>query len=168
MNRERKKRKWKAKKKAEKSQTEKIKKKTQAIAYGRDMHISTKQCMYISKAIKGKRIDAAIAYLNQVIMMKKAVPFKGEIPHRKGRIMSGRYPVKASKLVINILKGLKGNAIVNGLDLDKTVISESCANSARRPARSGGRQAKRTHLMIIAKEIKSQNQDSKKKQEAKK
>jgi len=113
----------KEKKPEKKKKDEKPKvKKYEATANGSSMHISRKQATYICSFIKGKEIDEAIADLNQVILLKKAVPFKGEIPHRKG-MMSGRYPVKASKLFIDILKALKGNSIVNGLEVDNIKIS---------------------------------------------
>jgi ribosomal protein L22 len=129
-------------------------KKYEAFAKGLSFPMSKKHSMYISNAIKGKTIDEAIQYLQRVIAFKQAVPFKGEIPHRKGPgMMSGRYPINASKLYINLLKGLKGNAIVNGLELERTRIVESCSNWASRPLRTGGRAAKRTNVVIRAKEV---------------
>lgn len=127
-------------------------KKEEAIARGISIRASKKHCVYICSFIKNKKIDKAIEDLTEVIKMKKPIPFKGEIPHRKG-MMSGRYPIKASKYFINVLKALKGNAIVNGLDLDKTRIYIASANWASRPARSAGRRAKRTHVLLKAKEI---------------
>ena len=109
--------------------------------------------MYICRFIKGKSIDEAINLLNDVIEMRKFVPFKGEIPHRKGRgVMSARYPIAASKQFIPVLKGLKGNSIANGLDLDKTIIYYCSASWASRPVRSGGRKGKRVNLILKAKE----------------
>lgn len=130
-------------------------KKTEATARGVSVRASKRQCMYISSFIKGKTVDVAIQDLEKVIAMKKAVPFKGEVPHRKGKgMMSGRYPVNASKIFIAILKALRGNILVNGLDLDKTIISESVSNWASRPQRKGGVKSKRTHVTIIAREAK--------------
>lgn len=129
-------------------------KKELAIANGLDLHASKKHCMYISTFVKGKKIDDAIKQLEEVIKLKRAIPFKGEIPHRKGDMMSGRYPVNASKLYINILKGLKGNVLANGMDLDKTVITSSISNWSTRPQRRGGGRFKRTNVYITAKEIK--------------
>ena len=64
--------------------------------------------MYICNFIRGKKIDSAISDLELVIKKKKAVPFKGEIPHRRDLgVMSGRYPINASKIFIQILKGLR-------------------------------------------------------------
>ncbi|MBX4211863.1 hypothetical protein KW787_00195 [Candidatus Pacearchaeota archaeon] len=139
-----------------KKEVPKVPKKDFAIAHGLGMHASKKHCMYISSFIKGKTIDAAIRDLEQVIKMKRAVPFKGEIPHRKGKgMMSGRYPVNASKLFITLLKGLKGNAIVNGMDIDKTKIELSSSSWASRPQRRGGVRGKRTNVLIKAQEMKS-------------
>lgn len=125
---------------------------TEAIARGINLPISKKHSMYICKFIKSKPIEKALYDLKNVIELKQAVPFKGEIPHRKG-MMSGRYPIKASRLFINILKSLKGNAIINALDLDKTRIVFASANWASRPARFEGRRAKRTHVILKAKEV---------------
>ena len=131
---------------------EKIKK-TEAIAKGSSLPISKKQSMYICKFIKNKPIDLAISDLSKVITMKKVVPFKGEIPHRKGKgIMSGRYPIKASKYFITLLKSLKGNIIINNLDPDKAKIAIASASWAARPMRSKGRLAKRTNIVLIARE----------------
>lgn len=127
-------------------------KKNEALARGRSIPVSKRQCMYISNFIKNKKIDDAILDLEKVIKFKKVVPFKGEIPHRKG-MMSGRYPIKASKIFIKILKGLKGNALVKGLDLEKARIILASANWASRPRRREGTTAKRTHVLIKAMEV---------------
>ncbi len=139
-------------KKTESKPQVKKEKKSEAIAKGVSLHASKKQCMYICKFIKGKSVDQAIADLIQVTKLKKAVPFKGEIPHRKGDMMSGRYPVKASKEFIYLLKGLKGNIVTNGLELEKAKIKIATASWASRPLRKGGMQGKRTNVLLIAKE----------------
>src|SRR3989338_2539166 len=61
------------------AKVEKVKK-TEAVARGVSVRASKRHCMYICSFIKGKKIDAAIADLEQVIKIKKIVPFKGEIP----------------------------------------------------------------------------------------
>jgi len=131
-----------------------IKKKYEAIVNGQSLRASKKHCMYICNFIKNKKIDDAIADLQSVIKMKIAIPFKGEIPHRKGNMMSGRYPVKTSKQFIPLLQSLKGNAIVNGLDIDKVRIVIASPSWASRPLRKGSVEAKRTNVILIAKEIK--------------
>ncbi len=140
------------KQKEKKKEAPKIEKKDEAIANGLGLHASKRHCMYICSFIKNKTIDRAMKELGEVIAMKRAIPFKGEIPHRKGDMMSGRYPVKAAGMFISMLKGLKGNVLVNQMDLDKTRIAIASASWAYRPARSGGRRAKRTNVILIARE----------------
>lgn len=127
-------------------------KKTEAVARVLNAPLSKKHCMYICSFIKNKPIDTAIANLKQVLTFKKAVPFKGEIPHRKG-MMSGRYPIKAAQHFITILKGLKGNTVANGLDLEKTRIFFASASWDSRPARRSGTRFKRTYIILKAKEF---------------
>lgn len=142
------------KKETKETKVQKISKKEEAVAKGLGLHISMKQSKYICEFIKGKKIDDAIADLVLVTKMKKIVPFRGEYAHRKGKgMMSGKWPISASKEFINILKALKGNCIVNGLDLDKTRIYFGSASFAAQPYKSGGRKAKRANLIIKAKEI---------------
>ncbi len=128
-------------------------KKEEAIARGLDLHASKRHCMYICRFIKNKSVDKAISDLEDVIKFKKAVPFKGEIPHRKGRMMSGRYPVKTAKFFIKLLKGLKGNALVNNIDIEKAKIAFALANWASRPQRREGRKAKRANVVLKLMEL---------------
>jgi ribosomal protein L22 len=141
--------------------------KQEAVANAQNMPASLKHSKYIGAFIKNKTIDKAIEELEQVIKLKKAVPYKGEIPHRKGKgMMSGRYPVKASKLFIALLKGLKGNAIQNQMELEKTTITLVSPSWARRPARRKSRQGKRVNMIIKATQTSSSKKETK--QETKK
>ena len=142
---------------APKVKTEKMNKKTEAIVNGKDLPISTKHAVAICNYIKGKDIDRAISMLEEVVKMKKPVPMRGEIPHKKG-IMSGRYPVKAAGFCIKLLKSLKSNAIVNELELEKYQV-HCIPNVAPRPyKRFGAGRFKRSHVTIklipITKKIK--------------
>lgn len=142
-------------KKEEKKEPQKLKiKKTEAVVNALSLPLSTKQSVAICKFIKGKKIERAIADLEQVSVAKKVIPMKGEIPHRKGKgIMSGRYPKKASEQFIKLLKNLSANASVN--ELNNPIISNAIANNASRPHGKFGRvRKKRTHVKIIAKEKK--------------
>ena len=131
-----------------------LKKKDEAVARGLNLHASKKHCMYISNFIKGKSIDRSIKELGEVIKFKRAIPFKGEIPHRsQPGIMSGRYPIKASKQFISLLKGLKGNAETNGLDLNKTRIYFASSTWDSRPSKKGGMRFKRAFVVLKAKEF---------------
>jgi len=140
-------------KETKKPEVKKVKKE-EAIANGSSMRVSKKHSMYICNYIKNKSVDSSINYLQEVIKFKKVIPFKGEIPHRsQDGVMSGRYPISASKEFIYLLKALKGNIIENGLDLDKSRIYYASASWASRPSRSGGRSGKRTNVILKAKEF---------------
>ncbi len=122
-------------------------KKDEAVVKGISLPISTKDSVAICRFIKGKTIEKAIADLEEVLKFKKAIPMKGEIPHRKGKgIMAGRYPVKPVTHFIILLKNLKANANMNGLD--EPIIVEAVPNRASRPYGSGGIKRKRTHVKI--------------------
>jgi len=146
----------KAKEKEEETKEKKVEKKeikvkkTDAVINATAAPISTKHSIAVCKFIKGKKIEEAIENLEKVISLKKAVPMKGEIPHRKG-IMSGRYPKKTAEHFIKLLKGLSANANVNGLE--NPIIYKAIANMASRPYSKFGRvRRKRTHVKLIVKE----------------
>ena len=152
------------KKSSEKAKEDKVEipKKDVAVARGRSYPISTKQSQYLCAFVKNKTIDQALADLAAVQILKKAVPFKGEIPHRKGPMMSGRYPVKAAGYFVNLVKALRGNILVNQMDVEKSKITTAAATQARRPSRRRGRQhGKRTHVTLESKESKPKTQKDK-------
>ena len=126
-------------------------KKTEAVVNVKSLPISTKYSIAICRFIKNKKIGKAIVDLEQVIIKKKAVPMKGEIPHRKGRgMMSGRFPKKASEHFIGVLKSLQANANAN--EIENPRIVEAVANLASRPyGRFGRIRKKRTHVKLVAK-----------------
>lgn len=124
-------------------------KRTEAVVNGRSLPVSTKHAIAICNFIKNKDIDWAIIALEQVEKKKKAVPMRGEIPHRKGKgMMSGRYPVKAAGEFIRLLKSLKANAIVNELELEKCKLACMSNVAARQYRRFGRGRFKRTHVQL--------------------
>ena len=138
---------------AAKPATKEKQKKTKAIVNGIGIPISTKQSMAICRLIKNKSIEDAINDLEQVARLKKAVPMKGEIPHRKGEIMSGRFPQKAAGEFIVLLKSLAANSVYNGLE--EPVITQAIPNIGSRPFGRRGIRRKRTNVTIIAEDKKS-------------
>ncbi|MFH1711286.1 MAG: hypothetical protein ABH840_03170 [Nanoarchaeota archaeon] len=129
-----------------------IVKKDKAIVNGKSLGISKKHSMAICDYIRGKEIEEMMIELMKVVSLKKAIPMKGEIPHRKGKIMSGRYPVNASKVFIKLLKTLNANCSVNGLENPRIVVA--IANDASRPFKRGGSMRfKRTNVYLEAREL---------------
>ena len=146
-------------KKTEKKLEVKKPKKTEAVVNAKNIPISTKHSAAICRFIKNKKIENAIAELEQVLKLKKAVPMRGEIPHRKGKgMMSGRFPKNAAQNFIKLLKSLSANATYNGLE--EPVIVEAIASIGSRPYTSlrsvGWVRKKRTHVKLKAMEIKKE------------
>ncbi len=139
--------------KTQENKSPKVKKKKsdKAVANAKNLHMSTKTASAICKFIKGKPLSVALKDLEEVANLKKAVPMKGEIPHRKGNIMSGRYPVKAANQFIMLLKNLIANADQN--ELQNPIVKEAIANKGQLPYAKGGRwRRKRSHVFLTAKE----------------
>jgi large subunit ribosomal protein L22 len=103
---------------------------TTAQAYGRDMPCSPKSGRNVARAIKGMPVTRAKAFLEDVMELKTAVPFKvrvRKIHHRKGGIGSGKYPVQTAKCMLKVLESAEANAEYKGLDKDRLVITHSTA-----------------------------------------
>jgi len=136
-----------------KNKTEKKEDVKTAVVRGRDMGISTKHAIAICKFLKGKTIARAKLELNEVLKMKRAIPMDYEVPHRKGNITGGRYPIKAAEYFIKLLNSLEANANAKGIDLANAKI-HCIANKASKPYHPGkyrGRRFKRSHVEITLK-----------------
>jgi large subunit ribosomal protein L22 len=129
-------------------------KKEEVCVNAKSVPVSTKYAINICKFLKGKRIGDAIRDLEQVVLLKKPIPMKGEYSHKKGRGMSGgAYPQRASEQFIVLLKSLAGNA--NNHEISEPIIFEASANWAPAPRGRFGRvRRKRTHITLKAKEMK--------------
>jgi ribosomal protein L22 len=119
--------------------------------------ISTKHSVAICRMIRRKSITRALEMLELVMQKKLAVPMIGaEIPHRKRSLIphtsggSGRFPMNATKEFIGLVKQLKANCEVNGIENPQITIA--MANLGSRPYRREGRKGKRTHVHLEARE----------------
>jgi len=142
-----------SKKVAKVSEKSKVKRE-EAIVNGSSLPLSTKDAAAVCRFIRYKKIDKAIEELEEVVKMKRSIPTKGEIPHRKGpgkrASGSGRFPIKTCINFIKLLGSLKANSENNGLE--NPVVAIAYANIATRPAgRFGRTRKKRSHIKIIAK-----------------
>jgi large subunit ribosomal protein L22 len=130
----------------------------------REKDISHKHAREIAKAIKGMSIEKARDYLQEVISLKRAVPFKrynNEVGHRSDPgVMSGRYPEKAANEFIRLLDNLEANAEYKGMDLDRLKIISANSHKGvlvkRFTPRAMGRATPKnnvlTHIELIAQE----------------
>jgi len=142
-------------------------KKSRVTVNAKNVPVSTKVAIAICRFIRKKDFKEAIENLESVIKLKKAVPMKGEIPHRKGKIMSGRFPIRAAKEFIVLVKQLEANA--NQHDLEGGIISEAIANKGETTYAKGGRaRKKRTNILLIATQKKTKERINKKKKNSKK
>lgn len=107
-----------------------------AKAMGYEMPISFKHAVEICRAIRGKKIAEARKILEDVIEMRKPIPFKKykrKVGHRSGleKWYAGRYPQKAAKYVLKVLKNLEANAEYKGLEKENLVIVHAQAKKGR-------------------------------------
>ncbi len=107
-----------------------------AKAMGYEMPISFKHAVEICAAIRGKKVEDAIKYLEDVVAMKRAVPFKKykrKVGHKSGleKWYAGRYPQKAAKYILKVLKNLEANAEYKGLEKDRLIIVHAQAKKGR-------------------------------------
>jgi large subunit ribosomal protein L22 len=102
-----------------------------------ELNMSPKHSIEIASFIRHQRVNDAIAYLNEVISLKKAIPFRRfnrNVAHKRGlpgNWDAGRYPVKASKAYIKVLESVKKNAEYLGLDAENLEIIHATANRGR-------------------------------------
>ncbi len=100
------------------------------------MPISFKHAVEICRFIKGRKISEAKKILEEVIALKRPIPFKRykkKVAHKNiDGWYAGRYPQKACKYILKILKNLEANAEYKGLDVDKLVIVHAEAKMGRK------------------------------------
>ncbi|MGA3289842.1 MAG: 50S ribosomal protein L22 [Candidatus Bathyarchaeia archaeon] len=133
-----------------------------AKASGRELKVSHKAAREICKAIKGMMLTNAKQYLRDVAAKKKAVPYtryNKKLPHRHGLVNSfcGRYPIKASQQILDVLESAQSNAENKGLDVDRLRIIHAAAYQGiklkRYTPRAHGRASPKydttTHVEIV-------------------
>lgn len=106
-----------------------------AMASGRDLRISPKATREICSSIRKMRLEDAKKFLEEVIQKKRAVPYKRykkQVPHRRGLQgwPAGRYPQKASRELLKVLKALEANAVEKGLDVERLRIVHAASQRA--------------------------------------
>ncbi len=107
-----------------------------AKAMGYEMPISFKHAVEICRELRGKKIEEAKKILEDVIALRRPIPFKRykkKVAHKSGlhKWYAGRYPQKAARYILKVLKNLEANAEYKGLDVDKLVIVHAQAKKGR-------------------------------------
>ncbi|RLE52519.1 MAG: 50S ribosomal protein L22 [Candidatus Methanomethylicota archaeon] len=111
-----------------------------AVASGRDLRISTKDAVEVCNAIRGMMLEDAMKLLEEVIALKTPIPFrrhKKKVAHHAGLadrwgIPSGRYPVKAAKEILKVLKNARANAESKGLNVERLRVIHAAAQQGMR------------------------------------
>ncbi len=137
-------------KETKKIEIKKSVKKDLAEVNAKDLKLSTKYAINLCRFVKFKTPDRAVEDLEKVLKKTKPVPMKGEYPHQKGKGIAGaKFPQNATKVFIMLIKSLKSNSEVNGIN--NPVISQAIANQASMPrGRFGKWLRKRTHVRLVA------------------
>jgi large subunit ribosomal protein L22 len=105
-----------------------------AMAY--EINVSPKHCIEILRQVRGMKVTRAKAYLENVIGKKESVPFKrfarnvGHKRHQSGWA-SGRYPAKASKEILKLIKHAEANAEYKGLEPENMSIVHATSKKGR-------------------------------------
>ena len=142
-----------------------------AVARALNLPISTKHCVEICRSLRFKDVSYAKKFLEEVSVLQRAVPYKKflqDTGHKAG-MSSGRYPQKAAKEILRLLKSVEANAQAKGLDTSNLKIIKLLANKAPIPF-SGGRHrtgTKRTHVEVEVRERFAQLKKGVKKEEVK-
>jgi large subunit ribosomal protein L22 len=108
-----------------------------AVATGRNLRISPKHAREICHAIRGKYLETAQEYLEQVIKLEKSVPFRRyrkKIPHRSDlkKWPAGRYPQKAAGEILRVLENAEQNSSFKGLEVSRLKITHIAALRGRK------------------------------------
>lgn len=124
----------------------------QAVAKVHNLPVSTKHCLEIGRFIRYKKVSYAKQFLQEVAAVKRAVPFRRfrhNIGHKAG-MSTGRYPEKAARAFLKLIRGVEANAQVKGLDITHLKITKMIINKAGN-VMTGARHGygtKRTHMEI--------------------
>lgn len=137
-----------------------------AVGCGRNLSISPKAAREVTRALKGMKLEAAIDFLDEVIAMKRSVPFKRhrkKLAHRSDLVgwHSGRYPVRTCREIKKVLENLENNAIFKGLEVEKLRLVHIISQRARKikgfmPRAQGSSSPSfktLTHIEVVGEEI---------------
>ena len=108
-----------------------------AIATGRNLRISPKHAREICRELKGKYLETAQEYLEQVIVLERSIPFRRhrrKVAHRSDltKWPAGRYPKKAATEILKVLENLEQNSSFKGLEVSRLRITHMAAQRGRK------------------------------------
>jgi len=101
----------------------------------REVDVSPKWSREVCRAIVGLTIPEARRLMEDVIAMKRMIPYrryKKKRAHHAQTKGPGGYPVKVARHMLKLLDSLEANAEFKGFDPDEVVIVHAAAHKARR------------------------------------
>lgn len=107
---------------------------TTAKASGRHVPVKPKHCREVCAAIRGMRLPQAVAFLEDVVVLKRAVPFRRfarNVAHRRGGMGPGQYPVRAASAILEVLQNAGNNAEYKGLEPEEMFVSHAATSHGR-------------------------------------
>ena len=123
-------------------------------AVGVNLPFSFKVAYEVAKYIKGMKVDRAIRDLEEVQKIKRAIPYTRhnlDTPHRRGKMAAGRYPEKAARYVLPLLKSLKTNAEDKGIEGELEIVHSAAKKPSIRRRYGRVKGTKRvTHFELVA------------------
>jgi len=131
-------------------------------AVGKDLPVKPKFAIEVCRAIRGRSVKGAKLFLEDVVALKRAVPFRKvqrNIKHQKG-VGPGRFPVKVAAAALKVLKDAESNAEYKGLDPTRMFVRHAAASRAspirgfmpRAQGRATAWDTHTTHLEIVLEE----------------
>lgn len=104
-----------------------------------DAPVSPKKMVNLARILKGMKLVEAREFLERVAALKEPVPLfnhKRKQAHHRGvaeryGVPAARYPVKAAKILLKLLKNVENNAEVKGLDVDRLRITHIAVHKGR-------------------------------------
>ncbi|KAL2380552.1 60S ribosomal protein L17 [Blastomyces dermatitidis] len=117
---------------------------------GSYLRVSFKNTRETAQAINGLKLQRAVAYLENVMAHKEAVPFRrfaGDVGRcaqgKQFGVSKARWPVKSAEFLLSLLKNAEANADIKGLDTGNLIVQHIQVNQApkqrRRTYRAHGR-----------------------------
>ena len=133
-----------------------------ARARGVELPISPKKTYEVLNAIRGKSLEEARTFLEEVVELKRAVPFRRfnqETAHKRG-IGPGRFPKKVARSILQLLQNAESNAEYEGLDTGQLFVFVASsargkihkASMPRAQGRATAWNEQTTHVEIVLKE----------------
>lgn len=104
-----------------------------AKAIGKEKPVSPKDSREICRMVRGKSVAVAIRMLEEVIDLKRPVPFgryNTGVAHKIG-VGPGRFPKKSAMAILEVIQSAKHNAEYKGLDSENMKVKVITANLGR-------------------------------------